>query len=132
MSIFFFRSTRIIRSISNSLFELIWYGPDNPCLAKKILIINMYFCPLSFNHCTIWPSNDWPLASSNFSGTYIYKVITITWPMQGTMLNKTQESTYIILIIYHFKSLNIIILSLLNGLVCVICPVYLKIFERYC
>jgi len=31
----FFRSTRIIRSISDSLFKLIWYGPDNPCLAKK-------------------------------------------------------------------------------------------------
>jgi hypothetical protein len=35
--VFFFRSTRIIRSISDSLFELIWYGPDsdNPFLAKK-------------------------------------------------------------------------------------------------
>ena len=31
----FFRSTRIIRSISDSLFELIWYEPDNPCLVKK-------------------------------------------------------------------------------------------------
>ena len=27
--------------IRHSLFELIWYGPDNPCLAKKILIINI-------------------------------------------------------------------------------------------
>jgi hypothetical protein len=37
--VFFFRSTRIIRSISDSLSRV---GPDNPCLAKKILIINMY------------------------------------------------------------------------------------------
>jgi hypothetical protein len=36
-----FRSTRIIRSISDLLFELIWYGPDNHCLAKtKLLIIS--------------------------------------------------------------------------------------------
>ena len=41
----FFHSTRIIRSISDSIFELIWYGPDNPCLAKKILIINIWYGP---------------------------------------------------------------------------------------
>jgi hypothetical protein len=45
----FFRSTRIIRSISDSFFEPISYGPDNPC-AKKILIINIYLKIFYFLH----------------------------------------------------------------------------------
>ena len=34
-----FRKTMIIRSTSDELEEWIWYGPDNPCRVKKILII---------------------------------------------------------------------------------------------
>ena len=35
----FFRKTRIIRSISDELEERIWYEPDNPCRAKKKILI---------------------------------------------------------------------------------------------
>ena len=42
-----------IRSSSSSDIERIWYGPDNPCLAKKILIKDEVLLTVS---CPIYPS----------------------------------------------------------------------------